>query len=103
MPLTTRPSLTSRHGTILRASMRDLRGLYDGEAPVVQRATDDDRRDAGVAQPNEIGKLADAARRDHLAGDRALELRRQLDVRPDAQAVACDVGVEQRGRAPSAG
>src|SRR5256885_5393200 len=68
MPLTTRPSLTSRHGTILRASMRDLRGLYDGEAPVVQRATDDDRRDAGVAQPNEIGKLADAARRDHLAG-----------------------------------
>src|SRR5258707_1152885 len=43
MPLTTRPSLTSRQGMIRLASMRDLGGLFDREALVVESAPDDDR------------------------------------------------------------
>src|SRR5438445_4979891 len=75
VPLTTRPFATSRHGMILRASMRDLRRLLDRELAIVERTSDDDRGDAGVAQPREILERADSARRDHFAVDRALQLR----------------------------
>ena len=72
MPLTTRPSLTSRHGMIRRASIsatvRD-RLARRVNALVVERAADDDRGDAGVAQRAQIVERADAARRDHLARD----------------------------------
>src|SRR6185437_11335365 len=74
MPLTTRPSLTSRHGMSRLASMRDLASLGDREPLVVERAADDDRRDAGVAQAREIVEAAHAARRDHLAADGTREL-----------------------------
>src|SRR5438552_13338614 len=69
-PLTTRPFATSRHGMILRASMRDLRRLLDRERAIVEGAADDDRRDPGIAQPCEVVQRADAARRDHFARDR---------------------------------
>src|SRR5512134_98974 len=83
--------------------MRDARGFGDREATIVDRAPDDDCGDAGIAQPHEILEATDATRRDHLAVDRACELCRDLDVRPDVQTVARDIGVEQRGGTPARG
>src|SRR4051812_28512837 len=92
-PLTTRPSLTSRQGMILRAGIERLR---EGEAAFPQGLADDRTRGARVPAAAQIVERRDAARR--LQGEMAkggCGAADQVEIGPRQHAVARYVGDEQ--------
>src|SRR6476661_10075636 len=92
-PLTTRPSLTSRQGMILRAGMERLR---EGETAFPQGLADDRPRRARLPAAAQVVERRDST--GGLDGEMG-ETRRcaanQVEIGPRQHAVARDVGDQQ--------
>src|SRR4051795_13015482 len=90
-PLTTRPSLTSRHAMILRAGT--AKRLLKRDSAFPKRLADD--RAVG-RQALQIGHHGDSAGRlDRRIGQPPRDFFVKLHVRPEQHAIAADVGDEE--------
>src|SRR4051794_27646291 len=95
-PLTTRPSLTSRQGMILRAGIERLR---EPEAALPQGLADDRPRRAGLLDAAQVVECGDAPRGLHgQVGEGGRDAPDQAEIRPREHAVARDVGNEEVAR-----
>src|SRR5687768_5369612 len=89
-PLTTRPSLTSRHGTILRAG---IQGLRQADMPFPQRLSDDR---SGGAQPAQVVKRRDSpGGLDGGMGEAPGRFFEKLEIGAGEHSVTADVGEEE--------
>src|SRR4051812_36798673 len=95
-PLTTRPSLTSRQGMILRAGIERLR---EGEAAFPQRLADDRSLSARVPGAPQVVERGDSAGSlDGEMGKGGRGAADQVAIGPRQHAVARYVGDEQMTR-----
>src|SRR5688572_1713094 len=105
MPLTTRPSLTSRHGMIRLASIRTCpKGVFQPDDTFVESLPDDDAVQPRLLQLLERADIIndrDAAGSNDLESGSVDHLLQGRNVRPDENAVAGNVGVDDALRALS--
>src|SRR4030095_7362636 len=94
MPLTTRPSLTSRQGMILRAGKGER--LLEVDAAFPERLADD--RAVGGQPPQGVERRGPARGLDREMGEAATGLLEQFEIGPGKHAVAADVGQQEVAR-----
>src|SRR5580704_4682543 len=111
IPLTTRPSLTSRQGmtrtfSITRSSLpcrADQPQRLAGVEPAIVEGTAGDGtgelRRTGLEYFSDVVEGGEAARRDHRDRDRIGERDGGVEIEPLEQAVPGNVGVDDRGNA----
>src|SRR5574337_1492842 len=103
VPLTTRPSLTSRHGMIRLASIVLSRSrsnrVLQRESALIESLSDqssDDTRRLQLGEPSEVIKRRNSTRRNDRVSSYLSQSTQGVHVRPREHPVPLDVGIDNR-------